>query len=78
MTSTFNVHEAKAHFSKFLGRVRRGEEIIVAKAGKPVAKLIPVAQGVARRTPGSAKGRIHIADDFDAPPPDELSDAFEG
>ena len=77
MANVFNVHEAKTHFSKLLKRVRRGEEIVIAKAGKPVAKLIPVAQGAARRTPGSAKGRVRIAADFDAPLPDELADAFE-
>jgi len=77
MTTTVNVHQAKTHFSKLLERVRRGEEIIVAKAGKPVAKLVPLAQGVVRRAPGSARGKIAIAEDFDAPLPDELLEAFE-
>ena len=77
MATTVNVHEAKTHFSKLLRRVRQGEEIIVAKAGKPVAKLVPVAPGAVRRVPGSARGKITVAENFDAPLPDELLDAFE-
>ena len=77
MTTTVNVHEAKTHFSKLLERVRQGEEIIVAKAGKPIARLSPVAAGVARRVPGSARGKIMIGEDFDAPLPDGILDAFE-
>lgn len=77
MTTTVNVHQAKTQFSKLLERVRRGEEIIVAKAGKPVARLNPVAQGTARRIPGSAKGKIAVAKDFDAPLPRQLLAAFE-
>ena len=77
MTTTVNVHQAKTHFSKLLERVRRGEEVIVAKAGKPVAKLVPLAGDGARRTPGSARGKIVVADDFDAPLPEDLQDAFE-
>ncbi len=77
MATIVNVHQAKTHFSKLLERVRQGEEIIVAKAGKPVAKLVPVAQGAAWRSPGSARGKITVTEDFDAPLPDELVDAFE-
>ena len=77
MVTTVNIHEAKTHFSKLLERVRQGEEIIVAKAGKPVAKLAPMAPGAVRRVPGSARGKITLARDFDVPLPDELLDAFE-
>ncbi|MCH7929878.1 MAG: type II toxin-antitoxin system Phd/YefM family antitoxin [Proteobacteria bacterium] len=77
MATIVNVHEAKTHFSRLLERVRQGEEIIVAKAGKPVAKLIPVGEGAALRVPGSARGKITVAENFDAPLPDELLDAFE-
>ena len=77
MPTIVNVHEAKTHFSKLLQRVRQDEEIIVAKAGKPVAKLLPIAQGAARRVPGSARGKLVVAPDFDAPLPDDLLDAFE-
>lgn len=78
MTTTVNVHQAQTHFSKLLERVRQGEEIIIAKAGKPVAKLSPVGGGAARRVPGSARGRIVVAEDFDAPLADEVLDSFEG
>ncbi len=77
MTTTVNLHEAKTHFSKLIERVRRGEEIIIAKAGKPVAKLLPIAQGAQVRVPGSARGRITLSADFDAPLPDDVVDSFE-
>jgi prevent-host-death family protein len=78
MTVTVNVHEAKTHLSKLLVRVGSGEEIVIAKAGKPVARLVPLAGAVARRTPGSAAGMLHISDDFDAPLPEALLAEFEG
>jgi prevent-host-death family protein len=78
MTLTVNVHEAKTHFSKLLVRVGSGEEIVIAKAGKPVARLVPLASVVARRAPGSAAGVLHISDDFDAPLPDSQLAEFEG
>ncbi len=65
-----NVHEAKTHFSKLLSRVHSGEEIIIAKAGKPYAKLIPLKQ-VQDRVPGIAKGAITDAF-FDSLPEEEL------
>ncbi len=77
MTTTVSVHEAKTHFSKLLERVRQGEEIIIAEAGKPVARLSPLGPGVARRVPGSAQGKIVVAEDFDAPLPDDVLDSFE-
>ncbi len=65
--TTFNVHEAKTHFSKFFERVLKGEEIIIAKAGKPVARILPVAAYVTTRTPGIDKGKITIMPNFDDP-----------
>jgi prevent-host-death family protein len=53
-----NIHEAKTHFSRLLGRVESGEEIVIAKAGKPVARLVPFINGIEKRKPGSAKGQI--------------------
>ena len=76
MAKTVNVHEAKTHLSKLLARVSLGEEIIIAKAGKPVARLSQIATKPARRVPGSAKGQIWMAPDFDAPLPDEILDEF--
>jgi prevent-host-death family protein len=78
MGATVNIHEAKTQFSKLLQRVLAGEEIIIAKAGTPVARLVPYAPQPRRRIPGSAKGKIWIAPDFNAPLPAELLDAFEG
>jgi len=72
-----NVHEAKTHLSKLLARVREGEEIIIAKAGSPVARLVPVVDRPARRLPGSAKGKVAIAPDFDAPLPEAIMQEFE-
>jgi prevent-host-death family protein len=78
MTVTVNVHEAKTHFSRLLARVSGGEEIVIAKAGKPVARLVPLVSAVARREPGSAAGVVHISDDFDVPLPEGLLAEFEG
>ncbi len=71
-----NIHEAKTNFSKLIERVLGGEEIVIAKAGKPVAKLIPIAPKPARRTPGSARGQVWIGPDFDAPLP-EFAEFYE-
>lgn len=72
-----NIHEAKTKLSKLLTRVKEGEEIIIAKAGKPVARLVPVFERPAKRLPGSAKGQVYISPDFDAPLPESLLKSFE-
>jgi prevent-host-death family protein len=72
----FNVHDAKTHLSRLLDRVAQGEEIIIAKSGRPVAKLVRVA--AEPRKPGRLKGRIRIGPDFDEPLPDEVLAAFRG
>ncbi len=77
MNQIINVHEAKTHFSKFLDRVMNGEEIIIAKAGKPVARLLPISDKPAQRQPGSAAGKIWVSPDFDAPLPDDVLKDFE-
>ena len=69
-----DVHEAKTHLSRLLERVSRGEEIVIAKGGHPVAKLIAVSPR--ERKPGRLKGRIRIGKDFDAPLPQEIGKAF--
>lgn len=74
MSDTVNVHDAKTHLSRLLERVEAGEEIVIARAGKPVARLTPIEPFV--RKPGSAKGQVWMADDFDAPDP-ELERLFE-
>jgi len=75
--SQVNVHEAKTHLSKLLTRVEAGEEIIISKAGKPIARLVPWNQNVKQRTPGLDSGLFSVPDDFDAPLPREIMDAFE-
>ena len=71
-----NVHEAKTHLSRLLDRVAAGEEVVIAKAGKPVARLIPVNAPAQRRL-GLDAGRVIVADDFDAPLPDDVLSDFE-
>jgi prevent-host-death family protein len=72
-----NIHEAKTHFSKLIERVLQGEEITIAKGGKPVARLVPAEIAKAHRVPGSARGLVKIHADFDAPLPKKLLRAFE-
>jgi prevent-host-death family protein len=72
-----NVHDAKTHLSRLLERVRRGEEIVIGKAGRPIARLVPVREESARRNPGGWEGRVVIAEDFDELPP-EVEAAFRG
>ena len=73
-----NIHDAKTQFSRLVDAAAKGEEIVIAKAGKPAAHLVPVERAKVARRPGGLTGRIHIADDFDAPLPDEVLAAFEG
>lgn len=73
-----NVHEAKTHLSRLLQRVESGEEIIIGRAGKPVAKLIPYRPPRGPRTPGGWKGRVWMADDFDEELPEDIARAFRG
>jgi prevent-host-death family protein len=72
-----NIHEAKTQFSKLLKRVGNGEEIIISKAGKPIARLTPMNDALVKRIPGSAKGEVFIAEDFDAPLPESIVTSFE-
>ncbi len=74
---TVNVHEAKTHLSRLLRRVGAGEEIVIAKAGKPVARLIPAGKSVRPRVLGIQKGRFQVPKDFDAPLPAEVLSSFE-
>ena len=71
-----NLYEAKTHLSDLLERARAGEEVIIAKAGVAMVRLVPVAQPQPERRPGRAKGKIRIAADFDAPLPPEVANAF--
>lgn len=72
-----NIHEAKTHFSKLIKEACQGEEVIIAKAGVPLIRLVPIVKSKKERVPGSAKGKIIISDDFDAPLPTEIIEGFE-
>ncbi len=76
--SPVNIHEAKTHFSRLVARAAQGEEIVIAKAGRPLAKLVGIAPRVQQRPLGSARGKVIISDDFDAPLPAELRKALGG
>ena len=76
--SIVNLYQAKTTLSRLVERAAAGEEIIIAKAGRPMAKLVPAAKRVRRRKPGGWKGRVKIRKDFDAPLPPALRAAFEG
>jgi prevent-host-death family protein len=73
-----NLYEAKTKLSELVERAAAGEEIVIAKAGKPKAKLVPLTPRTEPRKPGVWKGRLWIAQDFDAPLPDDILAAFEG
>jgi prevent-host-death family protein len=73
-----NIHEAKTHLSRLLQRVAEGEEVTIARAGVPVARLVAVEKKKSVRPLGFAREEIWIADDFDAPLPDDLLAAFYG
>jgi len=75
---TVNIHEAKTHLSRLIERARTGEEITIAKDGRPVVKLVPVDSPSEPRQPGRWKGGLWISPDFDAPLPADLLDSFEG
>lgn len=74
---TVNVHEAKTHLSRLLDLVAAGEEIVIAKSGKPVARLVRVRRSRPRRSFGYDRGKFDVPDDFNAPLPDHLLAAFE-
>ena len=73
-----NIHQAKTQFSRLVELAAGGEEVIIAKSGKPVARLVPYGAKSTVRRPGSMRGKIRIKKNFDAPLPKELLDAFEG
>ena len=74
----YNLYEAKTSLSRLVDRAAAGEEIILSKAGKPLAKIVPFQRPPAPRQPGGWEGRVRIADDFDDPLPEDLQAAFEG
>jgi prevent-host-death family protein len=78
MTASVNVYEAKTHLSQLLDRAAAGEEIVIARAGRPIARLVALSDASsARRTPGAWRGKVSVADDFDELPAD-IDAAFRG
>lgn len=78
MAKQVNLYDAKTHLSALVERAAGGEEIIIAKAGLPRARLVPLARPSKPRRPGAWRGRVVIGPDFDAPLPEEVLAAFEG
>jgi prevent-host-death family protein len=75
--SIVKMHEAKTQLSRLVKEVQGGGEVIISRGVRPVARLVPyLLKNEAVRKPGYLKGRIRIADDFDAPLPEEILDAF--
>jgi prevent-host-death family protein len=73
-----NIHEAKTHLSRLVEDASEGEEIVIAKAGKPMARLVPVEPKRKRRKLGWLRGKLEVPETFDAPLPDEVMREFEG
>ena len=69
MAETVNIHDAKTHLSRLIERVEAGDEIVIARAGRPVARLVPLRRATGPRIPGRWREQITIAPDFDAPNP---------
>ena len=78
MTSTYNLYDAKTRLSELVDRASAGEEIVIAKNGRPLARLVPIPSEKPNRAPGGWEGMIWIADDFDEPLPSEVQRYFDG
>ena len=72
-----NIHEAKTHLSRLLAKVSEGEVVIIAKAGKPLARLTAISDGKLRREFGRDAGLFEVPEDFDAPLPEDVLKSFE-
>ncbi|MGH8289502.1 MAG: type II toxin-antitoxin system Phd/YefM family antitoxin [Steroidobacteraceae bacterium] len=78
MPKVINIHAAKTHLSRIVDEVAAGKEVIIAKAGKPMARLSPITAAVRKKKLGMLKGKIKVPDDFNAPLPEDVLAAFEG
>ena len=77
MAKVFNLHAAKTHLSRLVNEAVHGEEIVIAKAGKPAVRLVPIADKRRRTGFGADRGKIRIRRDFDAPLPDDVLQLFD-
>lgn len=77
MGEPVSIHQAKTHLSRLITRVEGGEEVVITRHGKPVARLTPVVRATGDRTPGGWRGRIRIAPDFDDPLPEGWLEPLE-
>lgn len=77
MSTIVNIHEAKTHLSRLLEKVGQGEEVVIARSGKPVARLVAVTESSSRRQPGGARDTLWVSEDFDDPLPEEIQKYFE-
>ncbi len=75
---TVNIHEAKTHLSRLVEKAAEGEEIVIARAGKPVARLVPLKAAGKKRKLGFLAGKLRVPEDFDAPLPEDVLAEFEG
>jgi prevent-host-death family protein len=78
MSTAINLYDAKTHLSELVERAAAGEEIILAKAGRPLARLVPLKSPSKPRLPGLLRGRISVGPDFDGPLPEDMAKAFTG
>ena len=77
MATIVNIHKAKTHLSKIVDEVAAGSEVIIAKAGKPLAKLSPISPPARKKKLGLLKGKVKVPDDFNAPLPPEVLASFD-
>ena len=78
MAVEVNVHEAKTHLSRLLDQAMEGEDVIIMRAGRQLARLTPVETAPVERKLGTARGDFVVPEDFDAPLPEEILAEFEG
>jgi len=76
MARIIKLYEAKTYLSSLVERASKGEEFIIAKGNEPMARLVPIGPRTTRRAPGGWEGRLQVADDFDAPLPNEILGQF--
>lgn len=78
MPDPINIHDAKSQLSRLVLRAEAGDETVIARAGRPVAKLVPLTAAARPRRLGLLKGKVKVPADFDAPLPDAIASLFEG